>query len=146
MSGSLPLVRTLFAGADSGFPRVVANVDPGAFLDAQYFEDDPSRPVQLRPRLKADFSPYRQKALKGEMVLATRGVSPRINAFVRPPRGMRVNTVEAVEWCVSQLERNQPAYGKIFRALIDGKLPAGMTRVPPDPISSSKGAATDGNR
>ena len=123
----------MFIGGDAGVPRIVADLDPAVLLDAQWFEADPARLVQLRPRLKTDVSPYRRKPVIGEMVLATRGVFPRVQCFVRPPRALRRNSVEAVNWCVVWLEKHQPMIGRHFRSLVNGVLPPGFKRLPDNP-------------
>ena len=81
--------------------------------DAQYFVDDPTRRVQLRPVLKHEQRPGRLFG-PSDRWLVYRG-EPPLRAFVKMKPGYRDNTPRNVEYAIRQVEKFMIELGEYFR-------------------------------
>jgi hypothetical protein len=82
----------------------------------QFFDDDLSRPVQLRPRLGWENGPGHH--WKGNRMLVCRTTVPEFRAFVKLPVGRRANMPANVEHAIRRVERFDPRLAKLFRVAI----------------------------
>lgn len=81
--------------------------------DAQFFVNDPNRPVQIRPVLASEVLPGREG--KREWVLVALNVRPELRALVKLPAHLRKNDARGVEAAIRKLGRFHPGYAEIFR-------------------------------
>lgn len=112
-------LATLLHRGDGEGPLTLENIQAPdtAAGDAQFFVDDWSRPVQLRPVLKSEGLPGRE-VQRGEWVLVARNVVPELRAFVKLPPHLRKNNGRAIAAAIRKVERVHPPYAEIFRRAI----------------------------
>jgi hypothetical protein len=91
--------------------------------DAQFFDDDPARHVQLRPILRHEQRPGRFYG-PSDLMLICKGVGLKeLRIFVRMKPGHRENTPGNVERAIQQVEKFDASIGAAFRMALSGRDP-----------------------
>jgi hypothetical protein len=86
--------------------------------DAEFLEQDPTRPVQLRPILASERRPGRFFGPSDRMLVYCGEYEFR--AFVRLKPGQRANTPQNVKRAIAQVERIDPTAARAFRRAASG--------------------------
>lgn len=125
--------------AGSGSPVATRTTAPDvAAGDAQFFVDDPKRPLQLRPVLASEGLPGRP-VQRGEWVLVALFSYPQMRAFVRLPPHLRKNDRRGVLAAIKRVERVSPEAAAIFRGALTvprGVIGSGVIPFVRDPPSA----------